>query len=163
VIKLDSEGPVFFKQERLGRDGRRFFQYKFRSMIQDAERQTGPVFAKEEDPRRTKVGAFLRKSNLDELPQLLNVLKGEMSLVGPRPEREFFVDKFKEGIPRYFLRHKVKSGITGWAQVNGLRGNTSIEERTKYDLFYVENWSLAFDIKILFLTLKDWFSPKNAY
>jgi exopolysaccharide biosynthesis polyprenyl glycosylphosphotransferase len=163
VIKLDSKGPVFFKQERLGRDGRRFFQYKFRSMIEDAEKQTGPVFAKEDDPRRTKVGAFLRRSNFDELPQLFNVLRGEMSLVGPRPEREFFVDKFKEGIPRYFLRHKVKSGITGWAQVNGLRGNTSIEERTKYDLFYVENWSLAFDVKILFLTLKDWFSPKNAY
>ena len=162
-IKLDSEGPVFFKQERLGRDGRKFFQYKFRSMIEDAEKQTGPVFAKEDDPRRTKVGAFLRKNNFDELPQLFNVLKGDMSLVGPRPERKFFVDKFKEGIPRYFLRHKVKSGITGWAQVNGLRGNTSIEERTKYDLFYVENWSLAFDVKILFLTLKDWFSPKNAY
>ena len=163
LTKLDSKGPVFFKQERLGRDGKRFFQYKFRSMIEDAEKQTGPVFAREDDPRRTKVGAFLRRSNLDELPQLFNVLRGDMSLVGPRPERKFFVDKFKEGIPRYFLRHKVKSGITGWAQVNGLRGNTSIEERTKYDLFYVENWSLAFDIKILFLTLKDWFSPKNAY
>jgi exopolysaccharide biosynthesis polyprenyl glycosylphosphotransferase len=163
IIKLDSKGPVFFKQERLGRDGRTFFQYKFRSMIEDAEKQTGPVFAKEDDPRRTKVGAFLRRSNFDELPQLFNVLRGDMSLVGPRPERGFFVDKFKEGIPRYFLRHKVKSGITGWAQVNGLRGNTSIEERTKYDLFYVENWSLAFDIKILLLTLKDWFSPKNAY
>ncbi|MGB7062341.1 MAG: undecaprenyl-phosphate glucose phosphotransferase [Candidatus Zixiibacteriota bacterium] len=162
-IKLDSKGPVFFKQERLGRDGRKFFQYKFRSMMEDAEKQTGPVFAKEDDPRRTKAGAFLRGSNFDELPQLFNVLRGDMSLVGPRPERKFFVDKFKEGIPRYFLRHKVKSGITGWAQVNGLRGNTSIEERTKYDLFYVENWSLAFDIKILFLTLKDWFSPKNAY
>jgi exopolysaccharide biosynthesis polyprenyl glycosylphosphotransferase len=162
-IKLDSKGPVFFRQQRLGRDGRKFFQYKFRSMIEDAEQQTGPVFAKEDDPRRTKVGAFLRKSNFDEFPQLYNVLRGDMSLVGPRPERKFFVDKFKEGIPRYFLRHKVKSGITGWAQVNGLRGNTSIEERTKYDLFYVENWSLAFDIKILFLTLKDWFSPKNAY
>jgi exopolysaccharide biosynthesis polyprenyl glycosylphosphotransferase len=163
LIKLDSKGPVFFRQERLGRDGRRFTQYKFRSMIQEAEKQTGPVFATEDDPRRTKMGALLRKNNLDELPQLFNVLKGDMSLVGPRPERQFFVDRFKEGIPRYFLRHKVKSGITGWAQVNGLRGNTSIEERTKYDLFYVENWSLAFDIKILLLTLKDWFSSKNAY
>jgi exopolysaccharide biosynthesis polyprenyl glycosylphosphotransferase len=162
-IKLDSKGPVFFGQERLGRDGKRFIQYKFRSMVDDAEKSTGPVFAKEDDPRRTKVGAFLRKSNLDELPQLVNVLKGDMSLVGPRPERRFFVDRFKEGIPRYFLRHKVKSGITGWAQVNGLRGNTSIEERTKYDLFYVENWSLAFDVKILLLTLKDWVSSKNAY
>jgi exopolysaccharide biosynthesis polyprenyl glycosylphosphotransferase len=163
MIKLDSAGSVFFRQERLGRDGRRFVQLKFRSMRQDAESQTGPVFAAEDDPRRTRVGTILRRYNLDELPQLFNVLKGHMSLVGPRPERQFFVDKFKEGIPRYFLRHKVKSGMTGWAQVNGLRGNTSIEERTKYDLFYVENWSLAFDIKILLLTLKDWFSPKNAY
>jgi len=162
-IKLDSRGPVFYKQERLGRDGKRFIHYKFRSMIENAEEKTGPIFATEDDPRRTKVGTFVRKKNLDELPQLLNVLMGDMSLVGPRPERKFFVDKFKEGVPRYFLRHKVKSGITGWAQVNGLRGNTSIEERTKYDLFYVENWSLAFDIKILLLTLKDWFSSKNAY
>jgi exopolysaccharide biosynthesis polyprenyl glycosylphosphotransferase len=162
-IKLDSKGPVFYKQERLGGDGKRFIQYKFRSMIKNAEEKTGPVFAREDDSRRTKVGVFLRRNNLDELPQLFNVLKGDMSLVGPRPERQFFVDKFKEGIPRYFLRHKVKSGITGWAQVNGLRGNTPIEERTKYDLFYVENWSLAFDIKILLLTLKEWFSPKNAY
>jgi exopolysaccharide biosynthesis polyprenyl glycosylphosphotransferase len=163
MIKLDSAGSVFFRQERLGRDGRRFVQLKFRSMSQDAESRTGPVFATEDDPRRTKMGTILRRYNLDELPQLFNVMKGDMSLVGPRPERQFFVDKFKEGIPRYFLRHKVKSGITGWAQVNGLRGNTSIEERTKYDLFYVENWSLAFDVKILLLTLKDWFSPKNAY
>ncbi len=163
MIKLDSAGSVFFRQERLGRDGRRFAQLKFRSMRQDAESKTGPVFATEDDPRRTKIGTILRRYNLDELPQLFNVMRGDMSLVGPRPERQFFVDKFKEGIPRYFLRHKVKSGITGWAQVNGLRGNTSIEERTKYDLFYVENWSLAFDIKILLLTLRDWFSPKNAY
>jgi len=163
LIKLDSKGAVFYKQERLGRDGKRFVQYKFRSMIENAEEKTGPTFAQDDDPRRTKMGAFLRRNNLDELPQLFNVLKGDMSLVGPRPERKFFVDKFKEGVPRYFLRHKVKSGITGWAQVNGLRGNTSIEERTKFDLFYVENWSLAFDIKILLLTLKDWFSSKNAY
>ncbi len=163
LIKLDSKGAMFYKQERLGRDGKRFIHYKFRSMIEDAEEKTGPTFAQEDDPRRTEVGAFMRKNNLDELPQFFNVLKGDMSLVGPRPERKFFVDKFKGGVPRYFLRHKVKSGITGWAQVNGLRGNTSIEERTKFDLFYVENWSLAFDIKILLLTLKDWFSSKNAY
>ena len=163
LIKLASKGSVFYKQERLGRDGKRFIQYKFRSMIENAEDKTGPVFAGDDDPRKTKVGAFLRRNNLDELPQFFNVLKGDMSLVGPRPERKFFVDKFKEGIPRYFLRHKVKSGITGWAQVNGLRGNTSIEERTKFDLFYVENWSLSFDIKIILLTLKDWLSPKNAY
>jgi len=163
LIKLTSKGSLFYKQERLGRDGKRFIQYKFRSMIENAEDKTGPVFAGDDDPRKTKVGAFLRRNNLDELPQFFNVLKGDMSLVGPRPERKFFVDKFKEGIPRYFLRHKVKSGITGWAQVNGLRGNTSIEERTKFDLFYVENWSLSFDIKILLLTLKEWFSSKNAY
>jgi exopolysaccharide biosynthesis polyprenyl glycosylphosphotransferase len=163
LIKADSRGRVFFKQERLGRDGKKFVQYKFRSMMDNAEQETGPVFAAEDDPRRTKMGTILRKYNLDELPQLFNVLRGDMSLVGPRPERQFFVDKFKEGIPRYFLRHKVKSGITGWAQVNGLRGNTSIEERTKYDLFYMENWSLSFDIKILLLTLKDWLRSKNAY
>jgi len=114
----------------------------------------------ENDPRRTKLGSFLRQSNLDEIPQLVNVLKGEMSLVGPRPERPHFVGKFKEDIPRYMARHKIRSGVTGWAQVNGLRGNTSIEERTKYDIYYIENWSLTFDLKILFMSL---FALKNAY
>jgi exopolysaccharide biosynthesis polyprenyl glycosylphosphotransferase len=160
LVKLGSPGPVFYLQERIGEDGRLFNMIKFRTMISNAEKETGPIWAKENDPRRTGIGSFLRKSNLDELPQLVNVLKGEMSLVGPRPERPHFVDKFKEDIPRYMARHKIKSGMTGWAQVNGLRGNTSIEERTKYDLYYIENWSLAFDIKILFMSV---FAMKNAY
>jgi len=163
LIKLTSSGPIFFKQERVGRDGRAFTMYKFRSMREDAEEEVGPIWATENDPRRTKVGKFLRKTSLDELPQLFNVLKGEMSLVGPRPERPVFVKQFKGAIPRYFERHRVKSGITGWAQVNGLRGNTSIEERTKYDLYYVENWSLGFDVKILLKTILGIFSQKNAY
>jgi exopolysaccharide biosynthesis polyprenyl glycosylphosphotransferase len=160
LVKLDSQGPVFYQQERVGEDGRHFNLFKFRTMQSGAEAQTGPVWAKENDPRRTKLGSFLRQNNLDELPQLWNVLRGDMSLVGPRPERPFFVSQFKEDIPRYMARHTVRSGITGWAQVNGLRGNTSIEERTKFDLYYIENWSLFFDIKILFMTL---FAKKNAY
>ena len=126
----------------------------------DAESETGPVWATEDDPRRTRVGAFLRRHNLDELPQFWNVLKGDMSLVGPRPERPHFVEQFKEDISRYMWRHVSKPGMTGWAQVNGLRGNTSIEERIKYDLYYLENWSLAFDFKIL---VKTFFARKNAY
>lgn len=162
IIRLDSAGSVFYQQERLGRDGKKFLMIKFRSMYTDSEKD-GPKNTSREDPRRTKVGRILRKLSLDELPQLLNVLKGEMSLVGPRPERPIYVDKFKEDIPRYFMRHKVKSGITGWAQVNGLRGDTSLEERTKYDLFYVENWSLGFDIKIILMTMRSIFKQKNAY
>jgi len=165
LVKLGSPGPVFYLQKRIGEDGQRFAMIKFRTMratgrMGSAEKGVGRVWAKEEDPRRTSVGAVLRKCNLDELPQLVNVLKGEMSLVGPRPERPHFVGKFKESIPRYMARHKIKSGMTGWAQVNGLRGNTSIEERTKYDLYYVENWSLVFDFKIMFMSL---FALKNAY
>ncbi len=160
LIKLDSRGPVFFLQERCGEDGRVFNIIKFRTMVADAEAETGPVWATSGDTRRTRPGAFLRKTNIDELPQLINVLKGDMSLVGPRPERPYFVSRFKEDVPRYMSRHYVKSGMTGWAQVNGLRGDTSIEERIKYDLFYIENWSLFFDIKILFLTI---FARKNAY
>ncbi len=160
LIKLDSEGPVFYKQERIGADGKRFLIFKFRSMRVDAEDDTGPVWAKPDDPRRTKLGSLLRRYNLDELPQLINVLKGDMSLVGPRPERPYFVTKFKEKIPLYMSRHRVKSGITGWAQVNGLRGDTSIEERTKYDVYYVENWSFLFDLKILLMTF---ISKDNAY
>ena len=152
LIKFDSKGSIIYKQERMGVDGETFILYKFRSMVQDAEKH-GPVWAKENDPRRTRIGAFIRSWNMDELPQLVNVLKGEMSLVGPRPERPVFVEKFKNGIPRYMARHRVKSGITGWAQVNGLRGDCSISERLKYDLYYIENWSLLFDIKILILTL----------
>ncbi len=159
-IKKDNPGPVFYKQERIGQDGRRFALLKFRTMRLGAESETGPVWAAKDDPRRTAVGAFLRKNNIDELPQLWNVLRGDMSLVGPRPERPFFVRQFKEDIPRYMARHAIHSGITGWAQVNGLRGNTSIEERTKFDLYYIENWSLLFDIKILFRTI---FARKNAY
>ena len=153
IIKLDSKGPVFFKQERVGQDGRRFTIYKFRSMKVDAEEETGPVWAEPDDPRTTHVGKFLRKTSLDEVPQLFNVLKGNMSLVGPRPERPFFVKQFKGTIPRYMVRNKIKSGITGWAQMNGLRGSTSIYERIKYDLYYIENWSLFFDLKIILLTI----------
>jgi exopolysaccharide biosynthesis polyprenyl glycosylphosphotransferase len=160
VIKLDSKGPVIYRQERVGEDGKTFDLLKFRTMAVDAEKETGPVWAKDHDSRRTRTGSFLRRSNFDELPQLWNVMKGDMSLVGPRPERPHFVGQFREGIPRYMGRHHVKSGITGWAQVNGLRGNTSIEERTKYDLYYLENWSIFLDLKILFKTI---FAFKNAY
>ncbi|MFH1664551.1 MAG: undecaprenyl-phosphate glucose phosphotransferase [Candidatus Omnitrophota bacterium] len=160
MVKISSPGPVFYFQKRIGEDGRRFAIIKFRTMVDNAEKGTGRVWAKEDDPRRTKVGAYLRRCNLDELPQLVNVVKGEMSLVGPRPERPHFVGRFKEDIPRYMARHKIKSGVTGWAQVNGLRGNTSIEERTKYDIYYVENWSMIFDLKILFMSM---FAMKNAY
>ncbi len=160
LIKKSSPGPAFYAQERCGQSGKPFNLYKLRTMKQDAEEDTGPVWASEDDPRRTKVGAFLRRHNLDELPQLWNVLRGEMSMVGPRPERPHFVKKFREDIATYMRRHVSKPGMTGWAQVNGLRGNTSIEERVKYDLYYLENWSLAFDFKII---LKTFFSRENAY
>lgn len=160
AIKLSSKGPVFYLQERVGRDGRVFKLLKFRTMRRDAEKETGPVWAQKEDARRTGIGKFLRRWNLDELPQLLNVLKGEMSLVGPRPERPHFVDQFRESVPRYMARHKIKSGLTGWAQVHGLRGNTSIQERVKYDIYYMENWSLLLDIEIMMMTF---FAFKNAY
>jgi exopolysaccharide biosynthesis polyprenyl glycosylphosphotransferase len=163
LVKLTSRGPVLYRQQRLGRDGRRFDMLKFRTMRQDAESHTGPVFARAGDPRRTPLGGLLRTFSLDELPQFFNVLKGDMSLVGPRPERPVFVEEFRGSIPRYFERHKVRSGITGWAQVNGLRGDTPLEERTRYDIYYVENWSLAFDIKILFLTLRSVLTRDNAY
>jgi exopolysaccharide biosynthesis polyprenyl glycosylphosphotransferase len=160
LIKLDSKGPTFFSQERVGEDGRIFKIYKFRTMYQDAEGATGPVFAKKDDERCTRLGGFLRAYNLDELPQLFNVLKGEMSLVGPRPERPYFVEQFKDDIPRYMSRHHIKSGITGWAQINGFRQGTPIDERIKYDLYYLENWSMWFDLKIIFLSF---FALKNAY
>lgn len=163
LVKLTSAGPVFLIQERVGLDGRPFTIIKFRTMHADAERDTGAVWARPGDPRRTWLGAFLRKYSLDELPQFINVLVGDMSLVGPRPERPYFVEQFRKTIPRYFDRHSEKAGLTGWAQVNGLRGSTSIEERTSYDLWYVENWSIWLDIKIclktLFVVLKD----PNAY
>jgi exopolysaccharide biosynthesis polyprenyl glycosylphosphotransferase len=160
LIKCESRGPVFFRQERCGESGKQFYLYKLRTMKEDAEAETGPVWTTPDDPRRTKIGAFLRQWNLDELPQFWNVLRGDMSLVGPRPERPHFVEQFKEDISRYMWRHVSKPGITGWAQINGLRGNTSISERIKYDLYYLENWSLAFDFKIL---IKTFFSRKNAY
>ncbi|MBM4147598.1 MAG: undecaprenyl-phosphate glucose phosphotransferase [Lentisphaerae bacterium] len=161
AIRATSPGPVFFRQERCGLKGKPFTLYKLRTMRIDAEDGTGPVFTVPGDPRTTKVGAFLRRHNLDELPQLWNVFKGDMSLVGPRPERPHFVERFREDINRYMWRHVSKPGITGWAQVNGLRGSTtSIEERVRYDLYYLENWSLAFDLKILLRTV---FARENAY
>jgi exopolysaccharide biosynthesis polyprenyl glycosylphosphotransferase len=163
AIKFTSPGPIFYRQERISLDGSLFDMFKFRSMRVDAEAETGAVWATPNDPRRTGFGAFLRRTSLDELPQLFNILKGEMSFVGPRPERPVFVDQFREKIPRYMLRHKVKCGLTGWAQVNGWRGNTSIEKRIEYDIYYVENWSLSFDVKILWLTLKTGFIHKHAY
>ena len=153
LVKWTSPGPVFYRQERMGLDGRAFTVYKFRSMHQDAEDDSGPIWAREDDPRATPIGRWLRRLDLDELPQFWNVLKGEMSIVGPRPERPYFVQQFKHRIPQYMLRHKVKAGITGWAQVNGWRGNTSLEKRIEYDLYYIENWSVTLDLKIMWLTL----------
>jgi exopolysaccharide biosynthesis polyprenyl glycosylphosphotransferase len=160
LIKLDSRGPVFFVQERVGCDGQKFNIYKFRSMVDDAEKNTGPKWATTNDPRTTRLGRFLRKYNLDELPQFVNVLRGEMSLVGPRPERPYFVNKFKEEITLYMRRHMVKAGMTGLAQINGWRGDTSVKMRTRYDLYYVKNWSLLMDVKIILKTLTSF---KNAY
>jgi len=163
VVKLTSRGPVLYQQERMGLDGRRFFIFKFRSMYDEAERETGPVWAVAGDPRVTLAGRFLRRSNLDELPQLWNVLRGDMSIVGPRPERPHFVEQFKHRIPQYMLRHKVKAGLTGWAQVNGWRGNTPLEKRIEYDLYYIENWSVRLDLKIMWLTLLRGFFHRHAY
>lgn len=160
VIRLTSGGPVFYRQERCGHTGRPFTMIKLRTMHQDAESETGPVWAVANDARRTRTGAWLRRWNIDELPQLWNVLKGNMSLVGPRPERPFFVEQFREDIGGYMWRHVSRPGMTGWAQVNGLRGNTSIEDRVRYDLYYLEHWSVAFDFKILIRTL---FQRDNAY
>jgi Undecaprenyl-phosphate glucose phosphotransferase len=163
VVKLTSRGPVLYQQERMGLDGRRFSIFKFRSMYHEAERETGPVWAVAGDPRVTPAGRFLRRSNLDELPQLWNVLRGDMSIVGPRPERPHFVEQFKHRIPQYMLRHKVKAGLTGWAQVNGWRGNTPLEKRIEYDLYYIENWSVRLDLKIMWLTLLRGFFHRHAY
>lgn len=163
AVKLSSPGPILFKQKRMGIDGDVFSCYKFRSMPIDVESQSGPVWAAKGDKRATPVGSFMRKTSLDEFPQFFNVLRGDMSIVGPRPERPEFIEGFAEQIPRYQLRHKVKAGITGWAQVNGWRGNTSIEKRIECDLYYINNWSMAFDIKIIFLTLFKGFVNPNAY
>ena len=162
LIKLESPGPVFYVQERMGLDARSFPMLKFRSMRQDAE-QNGPGWTRPNDPRRTRLGALMRSLNIDELPQFINVLIGDMSLVGPRAERPIYVEQFKKSIPRYMDRHREKAGLTGWAQVNGLRGDTSITERTKYDLWYIENWSLLLDFKILIRTVMQFFSDRNAY
>ena len=161
-VKLDSAGPVLYVQERVGMNGKRFRMLKFRTMRTDAE-SAGVQWSRAQDPRRTRAGAILRRLSLDELPQLWNVLVGHMSLVGPRPEQPLFVDRFRASIPRYMLRHHVKSGITGWAQVNGLRGDTPLEQRIEYDLYYIEHWSMAFDLKILFLTFARVFRDANAY
>ncbi len=163
LVKLTSRGPVFYRQERMGLDGKSFTIVKFRSMYDDAERHTGPVWAVQGDPRVTPLGRFLRRSNIDELPQLWNVLRGDMSIVGPRPERPHFVEQFKHKIPQYMLRHKVKAGLTGWAQVHGWRGNTPLEKRIEYDLYYIENWSVSLDIKIIWLTVLRGFFHKHAY
>jgi exopolysaccharide biosynthesis polyprenyl glycosylphosphotransferase len=162
IVKLDSRGPALYTQERMGLDARPFPCLKFRSMRADAEVETGPVWAKRDDPRRTRIGAFLRKYSLDELPNFINVFLGQMSLVGPRPERPVFVEQFRQTIPRYMERHHFKAGITGWATANGLRGDTSIWERTKYDLYYIEHWSLWLDFKIMLLTLMRFLHDPNA-
>ena len=153
AVKLSSPGPVLFKQQRLGLHGKEFIIYKFRSMTDGAEHTGSGVYSEKGDPRVTKVGKFIRATSIDELPQLFNILKGDMSVVGPRPERPFFVEKFKEEIPRYMIKHQVRPGITGWAQVNGFRGDTSIQGRIEHDIYYIENWTLLFDIKILFMTV----------
>ena len=163
LVRISSKGPALFRQERMGLDGRSFSIVKFRSMMDDAERESGPVWTRENDTRVTGLGRFLRKSNLDELPQLWNVLRGDMSIVGPRPERPHFVEQFKHRIPQYMLRHKVKSGMTGWAQVNGWRGNTALDKRIEYDLYYIENWSVRLDMKIIWLTILKGFFHKHAY
>lgn len=163
LVKLSSSGPIFYKQKRVGWNGKEFEMLKFRTMPVNAEEKTGPVWATPQESRATFFGSLLRKTSLDELPQFINVLKGDMSIVGPRPERLVFVEEFKEKIPRYMQKHLVKAGITGWAQVNGWRGSTSLEKRIEYDLFYIENWSLWLDLKIIFLTLLRGFINKNAY
>jgi len=163
AVKSSSRGPVFYRQERMGLDGRRFEMLKFRTMDANAESQTGPVWAGPADQRRTNLGALLRRLSLDELPQFWNVLRGDMSVVGPRPERPVFVERFRQTVPGYMLRHKVKSGITGWAQVNGLRGNTSLEKRIQYDIEYIERWSVWLDIKIIAMTVMRVLVDRNAY
>lgn len=163
LVKLGSRGPVLFRQDRVGLDNKVFSMLKFRSMRVDAESSTGPVWASKDDSRKTRLGAFLRRTSLDELPQFFNVLLGDMSLVGPRPERPVFVADFKKTIPKYMLRLKMKAGLTGWAQVNGWRGNTSLEKRIECDLYYIKHWSLLFDIKIIFITIWKGFVNPHAY
>lgn len=163
LVRLTSEGPVIFRQERVGLHQRPFRMYKFRSMRLQVDDEERKEWTTKHDPRVTAVGRFIRKTSIDEMPQFFNILKGDMSLVGPRPERPFFVEKFREEIPHYMIKHQVRPGLTGWAQVNGLRGDTSIERRIEYDLYYIENWTLGFDLKIMFLTIFRGFVNKNAY
>ncbi|MDO5338408.1 MAG: undecaprenyl-phosphate glucose phosphotransferase [Eubacteriales bacterium] len=163
LIKLTSPGPLIYRQERVGLHNKTFWMYKFRSMEVQKESEEKKAWTVKNDPRVTKIGKLMRKTSIDELPQLFNILKGDMSLVGPRPERPFFVEKFREEIPRYMVKHQVRPGLTGWAQVNGYRGDTSIRKRIEYDLYYIENWSVGLDIKILILTVFKGFINKNAY
>lgn len=163
LVKLSSPGPVIFKQERVGLHGKPFYMYKFRSMEQQSEEEEKKAWTVRGDPRVTGIGKFLRRTSMDELPQLFNILKGDMSLVGPRPERPQFVERFREEIPRYMVKHQVRPGLTGWAQVNGYRGDTSIKKRIDCDIYYIENWTIGFDIKIIFLTFFTGFINKNAY
>ena len=162
-IKLTSPGPVIFRQERVGLHNKPFYMYKFRTMERQVPGEEKKAWTVRNDPRVTPVGKFLRRTSLDELPQLFNILRGDMSLVGPRPERPLFVDKFKEEIPRYMVKHQVRPGLTGWAQVNGLRGDTSIRKRIEYDIYYIENWTVWFDLKIILMTFFTGFINKNAY
>ncbi|MFQ5685587.1 MAG: undecaprenyl-phosphate glucose phosphotransferase [Candidatus Scalindua sp.] len=163
LVKASSRGPILHGQERMGLDGKIFNMLKYRTMTIEAEKETGPVWAAKDDSRRTSIGAFLRKTSMDELPQFFNVLKGDMSIVGPRPEREFFIQQFRNKIPKYMLRHKMKAGITGWAQINGWRGNTSLEKRIECDLYYIENWSFRLDLEIMWLTIWRGLVNKHAY
>ena len=163
IIKLTSPGPLIYKQERVGLHNQTFWMYKFRSMEVQPEAEEKKAWTVKNDPRVTPIGKFMRHTSIDELPQLFNILKGNMSLVGPRPERPFFVEKFREEIPRYMVKHQVRPGLTGWAQVNGYRGDTSIKKRIECDLYYIENWSIGLDIKIIFLTFFKGFINKNAY
>lgn len=163
TIKITDPGPLIFKQERIGLKNKPFYMYKFRSMIMQKESDEEKGWTRKDDPRVTPIGHFIRKTSIDELPQLFNILKGDMSLVGPRPERPQFVEKFKEEIPRYMIKHQVRPGLTGWAQVNGYRGDTSIRRRIECDLYYIENWTLGFDLKIIILTFFKGFINKNAY
>ena len=162
-IWMSDWGPIFYMATRVGKDNKPFKMYKFRSMVVQDEKKEKKGWTTKDDPRVTTVGRFIRKTSIDELPQLFNVLRGDMSLVGPRPERPQFVEKFKEEIPRYMIKHQVRPGLTGWAQVNGYRGDTSIKKRIEHDLYYIENWTLGFDFKIIFLTFFKGFINKNAY
>ena len=163
AIRLTSPGPIIFSQERIGRHNKPFKMYKFRSMELQPPEEEKKEWTVQSDPRITGVGRLIRRMSIDELPQLINVLRGDMSLVGPRPERPFFVDQFKEEIPRYMVKHQVRPGMTGWAQINGYRGDTSIRKRIEHDLYYIENWTVGFDFKILFLTFFKGFINRNAY